>query len=59
MAIYPKSDTDRRVPHPKLKMVVAEIFARSSISEGDADLLAKLWFTPIYERNFHCEVPTS
>jgi LDH2 family malate/lactate/ureidoglycolate dehydrogenase len=41
MAIYPKSNTDRRVPHPKLKKVVAEIFVRCSMSERDADLLAE------------------
>jgi len=41
MAIYPKSDTDRRVPHPKLKKIVAEIFVRCSMSEPDADLLAE------------------
>ena len=41
MAIYPKSDTDRRVPHPKLKKIVAEIFVRCNMSERDADLLAE------------------
>jgi LDH2 family malate/lactate/ureidoglycolate dehydrogenase len=41
MAIYPKSDTDRRVPHQKLKQIVAEIFVRCRMSERDADLLAE------------------
>jgi LDH2 family malate/lactate/ureidoglycolate dehydrogenase len=41
MAIYPKSDTDRRVPRPALKKIVAEIFVRCSMSERDADLLAE------------------
>ena len=41
MAIYPKSDTDRRVSHSKLKKIVAEIFVRCSMSERDADLLAE------------------
>ena len=41
MAIYPKSDTDRRVPRAKLKQVVTEIFVRCRMSEDDADLLAE------------------
>jgi LDH2 family malate/lactate/ureidoglycolate dehydrogenase len=41
MAIYPKSDTDRRVPHSKLKKIVVEIFVRCGMSERDADLLAE------------------
>jgi LDH2 family malate/lactate/ureidoglycolate dehydrogenase len=41
MAIYPKSDTDRRVPHAKLKKIVADIFVRCRMSERDADLLAE------------------
>ena len=41
MAIYPKTATDRRVPHANLKKVVAEIFVRCSMSEDDADLLTE------------------
>jgi LDH2 family malate/lactate/ureidoglycolate dehydrogenase len=41
MAIYPKSDNDRRVPRANLKQVVTEIFVRCLMSEDDADLLAE------------------
>jgi LDH2 family malate/lactate/ureidoglycolate dehydrogenase len=41
MAIYPKSNTDRRVPHANLKKVVGEIFVRCGMSADDADLVAE------------------
>jgi LDH2 family malate/lactate/ureidoglycolate dehydrogenase len=41
MAIYPKSDTDRRIPRSNLKQVVTEIFVRCLMSKDDADLLAE------------------
>ena len=41
MAIYPKGETDRRIPRGSLKKVVAEIFLRCSMPTDDADLLAE------------------
>jgi LDH2 family malate/lactate/ureidoglycolate dehydrogenase len=41
MAIYPKSDTDRRVLPANLKEVVTKIFLRCLMSEDDAGLLAE------------------
>ena len=41
MAIYPKSDTDRRVSAVRLQPVVRAIFARCGMSDEDAALLAE------------------
>ena len=41
MAIYPNSDTDRRVRLEDLKQIVREIFVRCAMSGSDADLLAE------------------
>jgi LDH2 family malate/lactate/ureidoglycolate dehydrogenase len=41
MAIYPKSQSDRRVGAEALRLVIEEIFRRCGVNEADAALLTE------------------
>lgn len=61
MAIYPESETDRRVPRVDLLDVVTRVFARCGMNDSDAGLLAE---TPCIQtcaaciRTASCACPT-